>query len=111
VALPIENPSRLNHQTRRVNLAGDDPFCLDFNPPLGEYHAVKFARDNHMIPFDLAFNARAFSEYEAVAGKEVPFHLGIDAKYAGSFQRPFKLHALIEKAGELLAFCVLAASL
>ena len=85
-----------------MDFARDHAFGLNFHPALGEDDAVEFPGNHHVIAFDLPFHARPFAQDQAVAGNHVSLHLRVDAKYAGSFQRALKPHALVEEACEFL---------
>src|ERR1700682_2282286 len=111
MAAPIENPARLNHQARRVDLPRHDSLGLNFHSALGKNHAVKFAGDHHVIPLDLALHPGALTQGQAVGRKKIALHLSVNAKYPGRFEHPFKTHSLVEEPGKLAALCVLVATL
>src|ERR1700726_3614048 len=97
MAASIENSSRLNDQTRRVDFPGHDSLGLNFHSALGKNHAVKFASDHHVISFDLAFDPRSLSQRQTVGRQQISLHLSVNAKYPGRLKHPFKAHTLIEE--------------
>src|ERR1700730_2508334 len=111
MAAPIKNPARLNHQTWRVDLPGDDPLGLNFYSALGKNHPVKFAGDHHVIPLDLALDPCSLPQGQTVRRKKIALHLSVNAKYARRFQHPFEAHSLIEEPCKLATLCALVATL
>ena len=111
MALPVEYSTRFNHQTRRVDFARDHALCLDLDPAFCKNNTVEFSGNHHMIPFDLSFDARAFTQDQAVGGNHIAFNLAVDAKHAGSFESAFELYSLIEKTGKFVVLRVFTALL
>src|SRR3981081_2604814 len=97
MAASIENSSRLNDQTGRVDLPGHDSLSLNFHPALGKNHAVKFPRDDHVISFDLAFDPRSLSQCQTVGRQQISLHLRVNAKHPRRLEHPFKAHSFIEE--------------
>ncbi len=87
-----------------MNFARDHAPRLYLDPTLGKYYAIKFARDDHMISFDLTFHASAFAQDQAVAGQQVSLHLSVNPKYARGFEGSLTANAFIEEAREFAAF-------
>src|ERR1700736_4546668 len=111
VAAPIENPARLNHQTRCVDLPGDDSLGLNFYSALGKNHPVKLTGDHYVIPLDLALNLGPLSQSQTVRRKKIALHLSVNAKYPRRFKHPFKAHSLIEEPCKLATLRAFVATL
>src|SRR6266853_2255631 len=97
MAASIENSSRLNYQTRRVDLPSHDSLGLNFHSALGKNHAVKFAGDHHVFPFDLAFDPRSLSQCQTVGRQQISLHLSVNAKHPGRLEHPFKAHTFVKE--------------
>jgi len=95
VAPPVENPPGLDHQARGVNLTSYDSLGMNFNAPFCEDHSIKFSGNDHVIPFDLSFHSRAFTQDKAMAREQVSLHVGVNAKYTSCFECSFKPHASV----------------
>jgi len=93
-----------------MDLPRDDPLSLDFDPALGEYNAIEFPRNHHMISFDLPLHACSFAENQAVAGDHVSLYLRVDAEHAGGLERSLKFDALVEETCKFVLLSVFVSS-
>lgn len=82
MATSIEDSARINHHARRMNLARDYAFGLNFHAPLRKNNSIKSAGDDHMIPFDLPFDLSAFTEDYGLLGNDIAFDVAIDTESA-----------------------------
>ncbi len=80
--MPIENPSWLNHQARCVDFTCNDSPGLDLYASLGKDNAVKAARNNDVIPFDLPLDPSLLAQDQAVCGDDVALDAGVQTERA-----------------------------
>lgn len=99
MAATAENAAGFDHETRRMDFAGNHALGLNFHAAFGENYAVETSRDNYVIAFDLAFDFGTFAENESLITQDISFDLCFDAQRAGKFQSAFKADGPIEKAG------------
>src|SRR5271170_2943007 len=101
VATPVEDGAGLHDQARRVDLAGDDSFGLNFHFAGSFYGAVEVPADDDVVAFDLPFHFGVLTEDQSFVRNQRPLHCGINTKGAGTFQPAFELHALVEETSPL----------
>jgi hypothetical protein len=99
MALPVEYPSRLDHQRGRVNFRGNDRIGLDLNARCRLNRAGKPAPNNDSVSRDfaldqgmLAQNKRAIRNQGALDGR-------IDSERTGAFKPPFEPCAFFKEPG------------
>jgi hypothetical protein len=101
VAAAVEDCAWFHDQAWRMDFAGDDGLGLNFDFAGSFYGAVEVAADDHVVALNLAFDFRVFTEDQGFMGNQRPFHRGIYAEGAGTFQTAFELDALVQEAGPL----------
>ena len=99
MAAAVENAAGLDHETGRMDFAGDDSLGLNFYAALGEDDSVKTAGDNDLIAFDLTFDFRAFTEDQSLIAEDAAFDLRFQAQSAGKLERSFKADGAVEEPG------------
>ena len=70
VALAVEDRAGFDDQARRVNIAGDDGFRLDFHFAGSFYRAVEVAADDDVVAVDLALRLRRARRGSGFRGKQ-----------------------------------------
>src|ERR1700751_1142208 len=86
-----------------MDFACDDTLRLNLDAAFGEDDAVKAARDDHAVAFNLTFDLSAFAKHDGLFGNDVAFHVAVNAERAGKRQRAFERHALIDESSPLFA--------
>jgi hypothetical protein len=107
VTASIEDSAGIDDHAGRVHFASHNTLCLNLDAAFGENDAVKAARDDHAIAFDLSLDFCAFAQDDRLFGDDVAFDVAVDAKRSGQLQGTFEGHALINEAGPLFVRTVL----
>lgn len=110
MATAVENPSRIDDKAGRMDFAGDDALGLNLHAAFGEDDAIITARNNHAVPFDLAFDFGVFAEDQRLLGDDVSLHVAVDAERASHSERALHCDALIDETCPLFAIAVAAGS-
>ena len=96
MAATVEDGTRLHHQTRSVNFAGDYGFGLNFNFAGRFDDAVEMPADDDVISVNLSFDFRVFAEDQGFVRDQIALHRGINTEGAGGLEPTLDFYALLE---------------
>ena len=81
-----------------MHFAGDHTLGFNLNSALGKNNAVKTARDDHAVAFDLALNFGSLAENDGLLRDNVALYVPVNTKRAFELERTFQCHALVDEA-------------